>query len=161
MQRICKELPKTFEIIAGSCTHIGSIMTHREGISYAVDYIASQKNTYFIHLGDWIEAICTDDKRYNAPPDDLKSKEQLIPMKQAADAAKIFKPIKKRILAGLIGNHERTLSRFGNLVEDIICKELEIPYGTELCRLILSHKGKPLFNIFAMHGDIYFQCQRL
>jgi hypothetical protein len=156
MQRILRELPKSCEIIAGSCTHIGSIMCHRTGIEHAVDYIASTPNRFFIHLGDWIEAICTDDKRYNAPPDHLKEKEQSIPLKQAKDAVGLFKAIKKRILAGLIGNHERILSRYGNLVEEIICNDLNIPYGTETCRIILENKGRPLFNIQAMHGRKIF-----
>jgi hypothetical protein len=56
-----------------------------------VDYILSGENRYFMHLGDWLEAIVTDDKRYNAPPDDLKEKEQVIPMKQAMDAVGLFK----------------------------------------------------------------------
>jgi predicted phosphodiesterase len=130
-------------------------MCYREGIEKAVDYVASRENTFFIHLGDWIEAICTDDKRYNAPPDDLKNKEQVIPMKQAFDAVSLFKPIKDKIIVGLIGNHERKLSHVGNLVESIICHKelgLNIPYGTEVCRIILEHNGNPLFNIFAMHG---------
>jgi predicted phosphodiesterase len=159
MQRIVKDLPKSFEIIAGSCTHIGSIMCHREGIEKAVDYVASTPNCFFIHTGDWIEAICTDDKRYNAPPDDLKDKEQSIPMKQAMDAVNIFRPIKDKIIVGLIGNHERKLSKVGNLVEDIICNKdfgLNIPYGTEACRIILENNGKPLFSIFAMHGRKIF-----
>jgi len=87
MQRIVKNFPsKTFEIIAGSCTHIGSIMCHRSGIEYAVDYIASRENCFFIHLGDWIEAICTDDKRYNAPPRSLQGMEEPIPLLQTKDA---------------------------------------------------------------------------
>ena len=159
MQRIACNVPRTFEIIAGSCTHIGSIMCHRSGIEYAVDYVASRKNTFFIHLGDWLEAICTDDRRYNSPPDNLKSQEQVIPMRQAMDAVAMFRPIKKKIIAGLIGNHERKLSKVGNLVEDVICSKefgLNIPYGTEACRIILESKGKPLFNIFAMHGRKIF-----
>lgn len=159
MQRIVCDLPKSFEIIAGSCTHVGSIMCHRDGIKYAVDYVASEKNRYFIHLGDWIEAICTDDKRYQSPPDDKKDKEQPIPIKQAKDAVDLFKPIKKRILTGLIGNHERKLSKFGNLVDSIICSKefLNIPYGTENCRIIINNNGKPLFNIHAMHGKRIFK----
>lgn len=156
MQRIVRDLPKSFEIIAGSCTHIGSIMCHYDGIKYAVDYVASEPRRYFIHLGDWIEAIMTDDKRYNAPPDGSKEKEQSVPMKQAKDAVELFKPIKKRIIAGLIGNHERKLSRFGNLVETVICADLGISYGTETCRIILENKGRPLFNMSAMHGNKIF-----
>jgi len=131
-------------------------MCHYEGIKYAVDYVASAPRRYFIHLGDWIEAIMTDDKRYNAPPDGSKEKEQSVPIKQAKDAVELFKPIKKRIIAGLIGNHERKLSKFGNLVETVICADLGIPYGTEACRIIIDAKGKPLFNIFAMHGRKIF-----
>jgi len=157
MQRVVKNLNnRTFEIIAGSCTHIGSIMCHRSGIEYAVDYVASKENCYFIHLGDWIEAVCSDDKRYNAPPDDLKDKEQVIPIKQAKDAVRMFTPIKDKIMAGLWGNHERKLAQFGNLVQMVICEDLEIPYGTEACRIILTHNGFPLFNIFAMHGRKIF-----
>ena len=156
MQRIVSDLPKSFELIAGSCTHIGSIMCHYDGIKKTVDYIASAPRRYFLHLGDWIEAIMTDDKRYNAPPDGQKEKEQAIPIKQAKDAVELFKPIKKKIIVGLKGNHERFLSKFGDLVGSIICKDLEIPYGTESCRLIVENKGKPLFNIFAMHGNRIF-----
>ncbi|MFA6282310.1 MAG: hypothetical protein WCY05_07415, partial [Candidatus Omnitrophota bacterium] len=84
------------------------------------------------------------------------AQEQVIPLKQAEDAVRIFKPIKKKIIAGLIGNHERKLSKFGNLVRDVICKGLSIPYGTETCRIILENKGRSLFNIQAMHGTKIF-----
>jgi hypothetical protein len=133
-------------------------MCHYSGIEYTVDHIASAPNRYFIHLGDWIEAICTDDKRYNAPPEGKKEKEQAIPLKQAKHAVGLFKPIRKRILAGLMGNHERALRKYGNLVEDVICSKegLDIPFGTESCRLIIENKGRPLFNVFAMHGNRIF-----
>jgi len=156
MQRIQKDFnSKTFEIIAGSCTHIGSIMCHRSGIEHAVDYVRATKNCYFIHLGDWLEAICTDDKRYNAPPRELQAKEEPIPLLQAKDAIELFKPIKHKIIAGLCGNHERKLSRFGNLAK-FICDELRIPYGTESCRIILNYQGQQILQIFAMHGRKIF-----
>lgn len=155
MQRVVQDLPKSCEIIAGSCTHIGSIMAHVSGIEYAVDYVASGKDRFFIHLGDWIEAICTDDKRYNPPPRKNQDDEEPLPLQQADHAITLFKPIADRMLVGLIGNHCRTLHRFGNLAQ-YICKGLGIPYGTEACRIILTHKDKPLFNIFAMHGRKIF-----
>jgi predicted phosphodiesterase len=156
MQRVQRELPKTCEIIAGGDTHIGSIMTHTHGIEAAVDYVASGKNRFFIHLGDWIEAIMVNDKRYNQPPEGKKEKENSIPLRQARASVQMFKPISKKIIVGLWGNHERLLTNYGNLVEDIICKELNIPYGTEVCRIIFTNKDKPFFNIFAMHGRKLF-----
>lgn len=157
MQRITANLPKSFEIISGSCTHVGSIMCHREGIEKTVDYVASGRNRFFLHLGDWIEAVCTDDKRYQSPPDGKREAEQPIPLLQARDAAQMFMPIRKKILAGLLGNHERKLSKFGNVVRDVICRELQIPYGTETCRIIINHNDNPLFNIQAMHGSRIFK----
>lgn len=155
MQRIVADLPRSFEIIAGSCDHIGSIMCHRDGILYAVDYVASKPNRFMLRLGDAIEAICTDDKRYNAPPRHLQAKEEPIPLLQAKDAIDIYKPISGQILAWLIGNHCRKLSRFGNLAK-YMADELSVPYGTESCRLVLKNKGRSLFNMFAMHGNKIF-----
>jgi predicted phosphodiesterase len=156
MQRICRELPASCEIIVGSCTHIGSMMAHVSGIENMVNYIASGRNRFFIHLGDWIEAIKVDDKRYNQPPAGKKELENSIPLQQAREAVRIFKPIKKRIIVGLWGNHERYLANYGNLVDEIITKELNVPYGTEVCRIIFTNKHKPFFNIFAMHGRKLF-----
>jgi hypothetical protein len=155
MQRIVKDLPKSHEIIGMPCTHIGSIMAHTEGIEFAIDYIGTKKNCFAIHLGDWIEAICTDDKRYNAPPAGMKEKDIAIPDLQAEEAVRLFKPIRKRMITGLRGNHERKLVKFGDLARSI-CKGLNIPFGTETCRIIIENNGKPMYNIQAMHGNKIF-----
>lgn len=160
MQRIVCELPKSCEIISGSCTHIGSIMCHYSGIEKTHDYILSKPNRYFLHLGDVLEAICTDDKRFNALEMYMPKTKNLvsaIPLKQALYAVKIYNPIRKRILAILRGNHERYLLKYGDLIDDIICSQLgKIPFGTEVCRIILENNGKPMFNMFAMHGKRLF-----
>jgi predicted phosphodiesterase len=155
MQRIVADLPRTHEILAMSCSHIGSIMCHRSGLEKAIDYIASTKNCYAIHLGDWIESICTDDKRYHAPPDGMRDKEQPIPLMQSLDAISMFYPIRKKLITGLRGNHERKLANFGDLAK-FICGELKIPFGTETSRIIIESKGQTLYKIQAMHGSKIF-----
>jgi predicted phosphodiesterase len=155
MQRVCRDIPRNCEILAGSCDHVGSIMCHREGIKYAVDWVAQKKNRFAIRLGDAVEAICTDDNRYNAPPKEHKDKEEAIPLDQAKDAINLYKPIGKKIVAWLGGNHERKLARFGNVAK-YMADEIGSPYGTESCRIILTSDGKPMFNIFAMHGGKIF-----
>jgi predicted phosphodiesterase len=158
MQRIVCDLPKSFELISGSCTHIGSIMCHEAGIEKVVDYVGSGKNRFFIHLGDWIEYIPSDDiKRFNPAPQEHKLKEIISPTEQAKQAAKMFMPIKDKILCGLLGNHERKYSRYGDLVKDIICSDLDIPYATSICRIIIKNNKKNLFNIQAMHGKRIFK----
>ena len=156
MQRILKQIPgRSFEVIAMSCTHEGSIMCHYEGINRAVDYIGSTKNCYALHLGDLIEAIATDDKRYNQPPPGKKELELSVPMQQAKQVVKRFKPIRRKFITILKGNHERYLQRIANFAE-YIADELGVPYGTETCRIILESKMRPLFNIQAMHGTRLF-----
>ncbi len=81
MQRINYEIPLDCEIVAMGDTHIASVMAHRSGIAKAIDYIQADANRYWLHMGDWIEAIATDDIRY-----DSDTTQQPIPLKQAAEA---------------------------------------------------------------------------
>lgn len=156
MQRIVWNFStNTFEIIAASCEHEGSIMCHEAGIEKTIDYVAAKPNRFLIKLGDNIEAIATNDKRYNQPPKGMKEKENAIPLKQADDVIDRYKRVSNKILAILAGNHERYLSAYGNLAERI-ATGLDAPYGTETCRIILQYNGEPLFNIFAMHGRKIF-----
>lgn len=130
MQRVARDIPKNCEILAGSCDHIGSIMCHREGVQNGVDWVASKKNRFAIRLGDAIEAIPITDKRYNIPPREHKDKEEPLPLKQAKDAINIYKPIGKKIISWLGGNHERKLSPYGNLAK-FMANEIGEPPGPE------------------------------
>lgn len=156
MQRIVCDLPLTSEIIAGSCTHIGTVMCHYRGIEKVVQYVSEKRNRFFIHLGDVIEAITHDDKRYVPPPTGHKESDST-PLKQAVDAIEIFRPIKKQIITILRGNHERKLINYGDVVNHIICKQLGVPFGTECARIIINSGGKHLFNIYALHGNKLFK----
>jgi predicted phosphodiesterase len=148
MQRIVKEIPKNCEIVFLGDTHGGSTLTHYAGINMIVDYIASKPRCFWVHMGDWIEAIATDDKRFNA--DTLKGK--TIPHDQADEMIDYFMRIRKKGICGLLGNHELKLHRITNLVK-YICgkKNLDIPYGTTEARIIFTHGGKRLFNAFVTH----------
>jgi hypothetical protein len=155
MQRIECELPRNFEFVFLSDTHGGSQLTHYDGIVKIIDYIASRKNCYWGHGGDWIEAVTTDDKRYNSDhyankDENGKPKNTPIPMKQAKEMIQMFKPIKKKGIYGLGGNHELKLHRFGNLAEEI-CDDLGIPYGTRTARIVFNHKGQCMFKAFVTH----------
>jgi len=76
MQRVLWNVTdRSLEIIAASCEHEGSIMCHEAGLEKTIDYIAEKPNRFLIKLGDNIEAIATNDKRYNQPPTGMKEKE--------------------------------------------------------------------------------------
>ena len=136
----------SFEIILAGDTHEGSVQMHEKGIGELIEYVRGPKR-YWAHMGDWIEAITTDDKRYSHD-----SSRDPIPLKQAHAAVEMFRPISSKCFCGLIGNHELKLHRFGNLVSDVICRELRIPYGSYTARVQVVYKGKTLFNMFLWHG---------
>ena len=151
MQRVPYDLPYSCEIVFAGDTHWGSYFTHEQGIDYLIEYVKSKPNRFLVHMGDWIEAIAVDDKRF----DPLTTKEP-IPLTQAKQIIQKFYPIRKKMITGLRGNHERTYHRFGDLAK-YICEELGIPYGTDEARLIFTYKGEPFFNAFVMHGNKLFK----
>lgn len=146
MQRIPYELPLDGEVIFAGDQHGGSQLTYYEGIDYLVNYISSNKKRRLILTGDNCEAIMVDDKRFSQ--DGVK---EPVPLKQAKEQVKIFMPIKKQIIVVLLGNHERKLLKFGNIVEEIICDDLNVPYGTMTSRICFTNKGRFFFNAFITH----------
>lgn len=145
MQLLSAELPSNFELIFFGDTHDGTILQHRDGIQVLIDYILAKRNRYAVHMGDWLEAIMRDDKRY----DDCTIQDK--PTEQKKSAIKMFYPIRKRMLCGLTGNHENKLHRFGNLAGDI-CEGLGIPWGTYAAKIAISDKHGLMFKAYVNHG---------
>jgi hypothetical protein len=96
-------------------------------------------------MGDGIEAITTDDKRYQHD-----TTRNPIPLKQAGFLVERYKPIKKRGLAWLGGNHEFMLQRFGDLAE-AMAGNLDIPYGGCAAKLLLRDKHGPIAKLYLCH----------
>lgn len=145
MQRIEHEIPLKCEIVFMGDTHGGSYLTHYSGIKKIINFINKRENCFWMHGGDWIEAICTDDGRYYED-----SNKEPIPLKQAQEIIEIFRPIAGKGIVGLLGNHELKLHRVGNFAE-YICKNIGIPYGTSESRIIFTNNKKRLFAAFCTH----------
>ena len=155
MRLITKQVPMNFNIFQFSCTHWGSMFTHKSGweklvtmLNESYGGLPSSAN-YAIHHGDMVEAIAIDDPRWSlmgAQPGGI------IPqMTQARDK---LKPIKSKVITVLQGNHEQRLeSRFGDIT-DWVCNELGIPYGTYSAKISYHAKkgGALLFKQYATHG---------
>lgn len=152
MQRLVFNIPLNCELIFSSCQHIGSRLCHYKGIEKMINHVSKSKSRFVILLGDIIEAITTDDKRYHS--DGTK---EPIPLKQMKEAVEIFKPIKNNLLTALGGNHELKLYRYGNLVEDVFCDSLGIPYGTRTARIAFHNDGRDLFKTFITHDVPIFK----
>lgn len=139
---------RNFNLYLFSDAHAGSTLFYRKGFMKFVNTVKKDSLGVAIDLGDAIEAIMTDDKRYT---DDTAK--HPIPLKQANDYIEMVRPIKNKIIVRLNGNHEQKLHRFGNLAQ-YICSQLDIPYGTFTAKVLFTDKktGQLMFKAFVTHG---------
>ena len=151
MELLTKELPKNANIFIGGDTHEGTLLKYHKGIKELKYLVNHQKNNYFIHMGDVAEAITVDDKRYQA---EIQDSAKSVPLLQYQNAKAELDEIKKKTLVILIGNHDWKLLNYGNFVRDIICRELNISYGTYTCVLTLVDASKhKMIRLFLTHGS--------
>lgn len=146
MQLIQSEVPENYELILMGDTHEGSSLQHRGGLQECLDYVMEAKNRFLVHLGDEVEAIMTDDPRYD--PDTCKTH---TPAAQKKAVIAQFRPIAPRILAWMWGNHPQKLYRYGNITQEI-CEELKIPYGTWSAKVTFRDDKGIQFKGFFAHG---------
>lgn len=141
-----KEVPSNFELILLGDSHEGTILQHRDGLMETIDYIGSKRNVFWCHMGDEVEAIMVDDKRY-----DPETVSEPVPMRQRDNVIRDFRPIRNKCLFWLWGNHPQKLYRFGNITLDI-CRTLGIEYGTWTTKISLKDKHGLMFKGFFCHG---------
>lgn len=147
MQIITKELPLNHELVLTSDWHIGSVLADEDRIRAVIDYVASGKHRYVCLGGDLIEGITSDDKRFH-----FQTTKEPFAIRQARYVVDMLQPIKKKILFSLLGNHCVALQRFGDLQEEIICHELQIPYGTYETVFVANNNRKRQYAMFYTHG---------
>ena len=146
MQLLKAKIPPTCEIILHGDSHEGNALTAYHELDRLIEYIKSKKNCYWIHMGDEIEARTVDHPYYAPETTDLP-----VPLAQMERCRDRYKPIAKKCLAWMYGNHPRGVKNFGNLTEKL-CKEIGAPYGSWSCKLQLhSHKGD-IAKLFLAHG---------
>lgn len=151
MKLLTVNLPTNHNIFFFGDLHLGTTLCHREGIQQLVSAVQSSyrscTNNYAICMGDMIEAIMVDDKRY-----DMVTTSEPFPLQQVKDAVQMLSPISGRLLTILKGNHEHKLWKFGDLAKEI-ADQLKVNYGTYSCKLTITDKdGNYLYKIFATHG---------
>lgn len=140
-----ENMPSNHEMGLSGDDHDGSLLCHHDGLEQLVDWTA-KKNNYLIKMGDAIEAIMTDDKRF-----DRTSQAPSIPLQQADGSIERYKPVRKKIKGWLSGNHENKLHRFGNLSE-YMANGLGVPYGTYTAVFEVYDRWGLMYRIFASHG---------
>jgi len=146
-------VPKDFNLFLYGDDHEGSVLRHKEGWNKLIDMILSPYGdlpascNFAVDHGDIVEALCTDDPRYDASTTSLNV------TKQIKQAVKNREKIKKKLVVILDGNHPRRLKNFGEITSDI-CEELGVPFGTWSAKINYSTKnGDFLFKHHCVHGS--------
>lgn len=149
-KRVVK-VPSNFDFILFGDLHRGSMGSDDSGIGKLIDHIGYGKATYAGFMGDAMEGIMIDDKRY-----DFSSK--IGPMDQMNEVKKLFHPVRKKIMYWQSGNHELSLLKFGNIGKSL-AKDLDIWYGKFSCVIEFQDKHGRLFDLFSTHGTGRFVSQ--
>lgn len=117
------KMPKNYRVILTSDWHCGAAAFHEEAARDIVERLKSERNTFMLFNGDFVEGKRIDSPHFN--PDSLNPKYLTIG-KQFDYVADMLKPVAKKILAVGQGNHDIYLSRDYDVVERL-CKDLGIP----------------------------------
>ena len=157
MKLLEKILPSTHNIYLIGDTHEGTILKHHKGLKKTIERIAHDPIGYAVHMGDAVEGITIDDKRYCAQTTDPNSP---TPVRQYKAVVTELLPIKDKLLTILEGNHDWKISgRYGSIMREILCAQLagnkdpETLYGTYSCKLtIRDKKGRLQYKMFLTHG---------
>jgi len=149
MEILKSSLPYDHDLVLFSDFHYGTKLLEETAVDRVRETLET-KNTFGIFGGDVCEAITVIDKRWNPESD-----RRLLPLQQYKDTKEeFFRPLRKKIIAAMIGNHDwRLAAIFGNYLKDEICADLNIPYGGYTQKMAITDpKGKMLYKIFYTHG---------
>lgn len=159
MKAIKCDLPfaEVIEIHTMSDLHIGDSMCDFKSILDRIEYIKNTPNAYCILDGDLMDTAITSSigDTYGA---------NLQPMEQLKQCAKIFEPIKEKILAVLPGNHENRVYKSDGIdMTEIMCSQLGIAnrYSPTTALLFIRFGRQPsnrhfrpfLYTAYVTHGS--------
>jgi len=151
---IRQSVPKNFNLFLFGDKHDGNLLTFDRGWEEMINMIESSydglsaSQNYALDHGDCIDAITTDDPRF-----DWETSRIATVLEQCEMAKQRRAAIAHKLICILQGNHEQKLHRFGNISKDLICKPLKVRYGTYASVIEYRTKaGQMLFKHYAVHG---------
>ncbi len=147
MELLNVTVPSNFDVALLGDNHKGSKLEYTKALDSCLDWVMSEHDRYYIHMGDALEAITVDDKRYQ-----METQTVPIPLIQARSVIWQFAKTSTRCLGWLLGNHELKLWRFGNLVQDIICDGMGVNYGGFSCAITFNDNYGKMFKGHFRHG---------
>ncbi|MBC7128377.1 MAG: metallophosphoesterase [Thermoplasmatales archaeon] len=118
-----------FRIIPIGDLHIGNAGCDIKKIKALIDWIAEKENTFWIGMGDYLEAINYTDKRFDptaVAKKFLNCLDNLVE-EQKNEFINLFEKIKHKCIGLHAGNHEEAIRRFYHIdVTEEIAKEFNV-----------------------------------
>jgi len=156
-----------FRLIPIGDIHIGNRGCDLKKLRRVIEWIANKENTYWIGMGDMIDAINYTDKRFDpstVTPKYLKDLNNAV-YEQISDLKDLFEPIQEKCIGLHEGNHETTIRRRYHVdVIKNLCQEWDTPYlgysaFTRLKFVRISkgtkgHGSRATFTIYSTHGRV-------
>jgi len=130
--------------------HVGSQLFKEHLFQkYVVQPLIDNDDLYAVLNGDLIEGITNGDKRFNRKAVD-KSFDS--PQEEAEYVIELLKPVPKgKLLGGCLGNHEITNAATFDAFR-MISRDLDIPYGAGIYKLIVTNNNKVVHKHLMCHG---------
>jgi len=122
-----KKVPSNFNLWCIGDFHIGTIAFAEKPFLSMIKDINSDKNSLVVGLGDYVEGRAVDHPYFEFSNLDVNTP---IAYKQAELVVRYLHSIRHKILCLLEGNHDRYSRNYIGLVENIICKDLGVDFGT-------------------------------
>lgn len=153
--------PDTFHIYPIGDIHGGSWGCAEDKIKNKIMEIKNMENSYVIGMGDYLDCVVKDDKRFSSGglAEWMKDKQDDIIETQRKWAVNLFEPVKDKIICMLCGNHEETIhDKHQDDIAKHLCDDLGVHYGGYQTFISLtfdrensneSHR----YIIHAWHGD--------
>jgi len=140
--------------------HLGNVGCEIGKAKEMIEWIRTHKNTYWIGMGDYIDAINYMDKRFDQTTvaEPYRSNLSNAISNQTRDVIKILMPIKDKCLGLHRGNHEETIrlrTQYDVMYEMWKALDSKLLNDTAITRLsFMDESGHgSAFEIFSTHGS--------
>lgn len=150
MELVKAELPKSHRIAFAGDMHRGSLAFHFKGWKSLLERVRKERDLYLVLMGDLLECILIDDKRFQIEIHGLKN----FFVHQLAELKAELWGVRKKIITVHFGNHEAKLFKLGDFIHDL-CDEIHVPYGGFSAKTtVWSLSGEALYKIYSTHGRL-------
>ena len=155
MKVIQYQIKRNSNIFLGGDRHVGNAARSQDAVDHFKNALNSKydgcANNYYVDHGDNLEAISSDDRRFEF------STHKTLPFDELDFAIEEYRNIAFKTICILYGNHEYKWNRFGDLTAKLVKYTNEkygsnIEYGTNSCVIVYrDENNKFLFRHFAWH----------